>query len=71
MSYNCNYIFLIIIKNTLSLFISTKHSKNNILISNIWNIISSRSIFKLIDLIKIILPILNMKLANLTIILSS
>lgn len=59
------------LKNHLYLSILARQSKNKILIRIIWKIIDPNNISKLIDLIDIVLPILNIKLANWAVFLSS
>lgn len=58
-------------KNTLRLFILARHNKNGILTGTIWNIINFISVFKITDLIDTVFFISNIKLADLTIFLSS
>lgn len=61
---------MILLKNNPSLFMSAKHIKNEVLRDTMWNIINSRNVFKLNDLINKVLPILNVKFADLAVILS-
>ena len=50
---------------------SARQSKNGVLTGTMWNIINPSDVFWLIDPINAVLPILNEKLANLAVFLSS
>lgn len=70
---DCVYIIwlVILLKNALSLFISARYSKYNILTNTMWNIIDPNSMSKITDLIEVTFSIPNINLANLTMFLLS
>lgn len=52
------------LKNTSSLSISAKHSKNEVLTDSMWNVIVFNSVSKIINPMDVALPIPNVKLAD-------
>ena len=67
----CITSLVILLKNTPSLFISARHSKNRVLTDTIWNVIDPSGISRLTDPINVTLLIPNIKFADPAIFLSS
>lgn len=66
-----NYLIHDIIKNTPSLYMLDKYSKNKVLTSTILDIIDLDDIFRLTHPINVVFLILNIKLTNLAVFLSN